>query len=524
MLAALTTTLGGLLVWVALIAPDDLTRLEPAAFVRIPVEALVVVALLAVLPPRIADVVAVLSGGALGLLALVKVLDLAFLAAFDRPFDPVADWAYAGAAVETLRGAVGGTGAVVAVAGVVTLAVAVLVLVPLSLVRVGRLAAGQRRRSLRTLTAVAAVWMICAVLGVHVVAGVPVASAGAAGLASDKTRAWWTQLHDQRRFAAALRDDRFRSRQGDQLLTALRGKDVLLVFVESYGRVALEDPTISPGVHATLDAGTDGLEKAGFSSRSAWLTSPTFGGISWLAHSTLQSGAWVDSQDRYDQLVASDRFTLSQAFKRAGWRTVGDVPSNDRYWPQGSSFYRYDHVYDRRNVGYVGPAFAYASMPDQYVLSAFHRLELSKPARRPVFAEIDLVSSHTPWTELPETVPWDDVGDGSVFDSMPVQSQSKRALLRDPGAVRSAYGRSSQYSLTALLSFVERYGDDDLVLVVLGDHQPAAVVTGPDAGHDVPVSFIASDPAVLDRISGWGWRDGMRPDGDTPVWRMDAFR
>jgi hypothetical protein len=33
---------------------------------------------------------------------------------------------------------------------------------------------------------------------------------------------------------------------------------------------------------------------AGFSAKSTFLTSPTFGGISWLAHSTLQSGMWID--------------------------------------------------------------------------------------------------------------------------------------------------------------------------------------------------------------------------------------
>ena len=73
-----------------------------------------------------------------------------------------------------------------------------------------------------------------------------------------------------------------------------------------------------------------------------------------------------------------DRLTLSDAFKRAGWRTVGDVPSNNRTWPQGTSFYHYDKLYDRRNVGYRGPKFSYASMPDQYVLAALQRLELAK--------------------------------------------------------------------------------------------------------------------------------------------------
>ena len=46
-----------------------------------------------------------------------------------------------------------------------------------------------------------------------------------------------------------------------ELLAGLRGKDVLFVFVESYGRVAVEDPTISPGVNAVLDEGIAGARR-----------------------------------------------------------------------------------------------------------------------------------------------------------------------------------------------------------------------------------------------------------------------
>ena len=63
---------------------------------------------------------------------------------------------------------------------------------------------------------------------------------------------------------------------------------------------------------------------------------------------------------------------------------------------------------------------------------------------------------------------------------------------------------------------METYPDPNLVLVVLGDHQPHTYVTGQGAGHDVPVSVIAHDPAVLDRISGWGWQDGLRPGAGRP--------
>ena len=71
---------------------------------------------------------------------------------------------------------------------------------------------------------------------------------------------------------------------------------------------------------------------------------------------------------------------------------------------------------------------------------------------------------------------------------------------------------------------MQHSGDHHLVLVVLGDHQPAKIVTGQVASHDVPISIVADDPAVLHRVAGWGWSDGMRPDPQAPVWRMNVFR
>ena len=266
-------------------------------------------------------------------------------------------------------------------AGAALLIVAVLVLTTLAVLRLTRVAAGHRRWSLHAVTALGAVWVLCWAFGAQLVSQVPIASTSAAGLAVDEVRAVRAGIKDRAVFADEIRRDRFRATPGDQLLTGLRGKDVIVAFVESYGRVSVEDSSFSPGIDAVLAKGTERLRAAGFHARSAFLTSPTFGGASWLAHATLHSGVWVNRQWRYDQLVASDRFTLSQAFKRAGWRTVDYVPANDRDWPQGS-FYGYDKVYDQRNLGYVGPRFGFAPMPDQYVLLALQRLELAKPDRR----------------------------------------------------------------------------------------------------------------------------------------------
>ena len=512
------TVLAFLLVWVALVAPSQPSRVTLGAFARLPLELLVIVALAVLLPAAPRRVLAVVVGAVLSVLVVVKVLDIGFFTAFDRPFDPVNDSSYAGIGVETLRDAVGSSRANLAVAVAVVLIVALLALPVLALLRATRVAAGHRRWALQAVGALCAVWMVLRV------AGAPVASSSAAALAVDEVHAVKTGLEDRAMFARQIAHDRFRTTPGNRLMTGLRGKDVLLVFVESYGRVAVEGSSFSPRIGAVLDQGTAQLLAAGFSSRSAFLTSPTFGGLSWLAHSTLQSGIRVDGQRRYDQLVRNNRLTLTRAFKRAGWRTVADMPANHRAWPQGSTYYHYDQIYDRRNLGYRGPSFGLPPMPDQYALLALHRLELAERHRPPLFAEVDLISSHAPWTRIPRLISWDDVGDGSIFDRLPAEESTQAALFGDAKRARAAYGHSIEYSLSTLFSFVQRYGDDDLVLVVLGDHQPATLVTGQGADHDVPISVIAHDPKVMDRIAGWGWQDGMLPSAQAPVWPMEAFR
>jgi hypothetical protein len=520
----LTTALAGIIVWAALVAPDRIDLLQPVALLRIPLEGVALAALVLVLPRGPGRVVVAVSGLALGILTIVRVLDFGYMAALHRPFDPVSDGPYLGSAVGVLNDSIGGPGTAVTVVAAGVLCLAILVLVPLSALRLAGLVSRRRERSGQIVTALGAAWVLFAVAGLQAGPAGGFAAAGASRLAYAHVRDLADGIRDRQAFAATAAHDPFGSTPGDDLLAGLRGKDVIIAFVESYGRVAVQGSSVSDQVSATLARGNARLEAAGFESRSAFLASPTFGGVSWLAHSTLQSGLWVDDQQRYDAVVTSNRLTLSAAFGRAGWRTVGVVPSNRKDWLPGAAFYRYDTVYDARNIGYAGPGFGYAAMPDQFTLAAFQRRELARPGHRPVMAELDLVSSHTPWAPLPRLIPWSQVGDGSVFDGMPAQGESARDVWRTSSRVRAAYGQSIAYSLDALVSFVETSHDDNLVLVVLGDHQPATIVAGQGAGHDVPVSVIAHDPGVLDRISGWGWQDGLRPGPDAPVWRMDAFR
>lgn len=519
------TVLAGVLVWLVLVLPDRVRHLTPAAFVHIPLEVVLLVVAALVLRARPQRVAAVGFGILLGLVLVVKVLDLGFSSVLDRQFDLLNDSYYLGPAVGVLGDSIGRPAAVAVAVGVGLLVVLVVGVICAAVVRLTRVAARHRRASARTATALGLAWSVCALTGVQVASGADLASLGAADIAYGQVRQLRADLADRKVFARQIRADAFAGTPGDELLAGLRGKDVVLVFVESYGRVAVEGSSFSPGVEAVLDDGTRRLHAAGYSLRSAFLTSPTFGAASWLAHSSLQSGLWVDSQQRYNQLVTDRRLTLSRAFDEAGWRTVFDVPAVTHDWGDGRRFYGFDQLYDARNVGYRGPKFGYATMPDQYTLAALDRLELTPDPDRPrVMAEVDLVSSHHPWTPLPRPVDWDELGDGSVFDGMPAEGERKSVVYRDPDKVREMYGRSIEYTMETLVSWLERSTDRDRVLVVLGDHQPHHYVSGRSPGHDVPITVIARDPAVTDRIAGWGWEDQLRPSHDAPVWRMDAFR
>ena len=104
--------------------------------------------------------------------------------------------------------------------------------------------------------------------------------------------------------------------------------------------------------------------------------------MSWLAHSTLQSGLWIDNQGTYDLLLGRDRLTLSSAFGKAGWRSVGMIPADTEPWPEGERFYDWEALHDSTNMGYEGPRFGYGRMPDQFALESFRRLELDPPDSR----------------------------------------------------------------------------------------------------------------------------------------------
>ena len=513
-----------MVLWFALVAPDRTWQFSLGAFVRIPIELLVLVAVALVLPPWPRRIVAAIAGILIGLLAVVKILNIAYYQEVDRAFNPVSDWVGIGQAKGVVGDAIGNALANVVLIVLVIVLVLLLACIIAATFHLTAVAARHRRGTVRGVAALAAVWGLSAGLSLQLIPGSSVASASATELAVQTVNATTAALNDPRVFGQATRaPDPESTVPASNLLTGLRGKDVIIVFVESYGQSAVQGSSFSPAIDSVLHQQNAMLTSAGWSTQSAWLTSPTFGGISWLAHSTLESGLWVDRNQRYNELLDSQRFTLSDAFRKAGWHTAADDPSDNVTWKPGTTFYHYEQLFDKLNVGYKGPKFSYSTMPDQYTLAEFQRNELAA-GHKPVMAEIDLTSSHEPWAPLPAMVPWNKVGNGSIFDAQPAESESATQVWRSNNTVKQFYGQSIQYALTALTSWVTELNDPNLVLIFAGDHQALTSVSGPGATHNVPISIVTRAPSVLKQISSWHWQNGLLPAPSAPLEPMDAFR
>ncbi|MFH0518331.1 CDP-alcohol phosphatidyltransferase [Streptomyces sp. M41] len=517
------TALAAVLIHVCLQMPNTLGNLRPREFARLPAEAVIAAAVFLALPRRPRRILAATAGTALGALTALNVLDIGFNEFLGRHFNIVLDWELLDDAQSYLKDSLGGTTTTLLTVGVVLLVVLLTAAVALATVHVADLLARHGANASKGALVAGTVWITCTAFGVQV-AGVPFAADHTAGVLKVHAHRALDTLRDEAAFAKDARADTFGNTPPDQLVPDLRGKDVLFTFIESYGRSALEDPQIAPGVTRTLDTSDEALAKAGFRARSGWLTSATFGGSSWLGHSTTLSGLWIDNQQRYRTVMASDHLSLTKAFRKTGdWDTVGVMPGVQKGWPE-QAYYGLDKVYNAFQLGYEGPKFSWSTMPDQYALEAFQRQVHGKKRDKPLMAEIILTSSHQPWAPIPTMVDWDDLGDGSLFASIQKAGTTPSDIISDSTRSKQEYGKSISYSVTSLTQWLERYGTEDTVLVFLGDHQPISRVSGSSAGRDVPVSIVAKDPGVLDRIADWKWTDGLRPDAEAPVWKMSSFR
>ena len=499
----------------ALVIPNRISSITPLAFACLPLEALII-GLALLVPGRTGSLLHLLAAFLLASTIIVKAADMGTYQAFGRPINPVLDARFPADGLQLLQGALGQMGAWFVVGLLVILLAGIFLLTYNALSNLQGQIQRTRKTSTVALLAGLSIWIVGTLAGWS---GVAKPFYDLANNHIENIRHSSAELEN---FNTLVDSDPYATVANEALFDKLKGKDVLIVFVESYGRTVLDKADYATHIRPLLAKCSSELTQNGWFARSAYLTSPTYGGISWLAHGTLLSGLWINSQVRYDRLIMSQRPSLNKLFQSAGWRTVAVQPAHTLDWPQGA-YFGYDKIYAAQDLGYRGQPFNWITMPDQFTLSALQSLERQPVTRQPVMAEIALISSHAPWTPLPQMVDWNQVGDGSIFNQARA-GDAPETVWQTTERIREQYRKSIEYALSNIVSYAIHYGDENLVILLLGDHQPAPFVTDESNSHEVLVHLISRDTKVITAVNEWQWSEGMLPAADAPALTMDKFR
>jgi len=513
--------LAALVLHLVLVQPNHPAALTWQAPLLFALELPVILLALVAAGGRVATALRLVTTISLTILCALKTADFAMFTALARGFNPVADMVLIDAGLRLLSGAIGTVPATLAAIGALLATVAIAAALwwatgiwaavhpPRGIARV----AGAVALALGAL----AVAEIGHTIGRWSLPATPPGAAFTARVGVERIGMVRATLRDLRVFRAAATQDPFAERPG--LLDRI-DRDVLIVFVESYGRTSLDTPFYAQQHRATLARETARLDALGLSMASGLLSAPTRGGQSWLSHATFANGLWVSDQTRYGAMLASGRDTLFHIAARSGFHTAAVMPQITLDWPE-SDVMGFDTILAARDLDYRGAAFNWVTMPDQFTFAAMDRL-LRDAKDAPVFAQMALGSSHAPWVPVPDLVDWDSIGDGRIFNDMAAAGDPPEEVWRDRDRVRAQYSSAIDYALSTVLAYAALHAGDPPLMIVLGDHQAADFVSL-DERAQVPVHVIGP-PDLVAPVLQLGWTPGLIPDSDMPVLGMDRMR
>ena len=343
-------------------------------------------------------------------------------------------------------------------------------------------------------------------------------------------------------------------------LDGVLGAQVIILFAEAYGAVTLDRPELAAALAPARDELAAALAATGRGVVSARVRSPTFAGVSKLTHASFLTGVEVRDYDSYSRLLDERGETLVHRFARAGYRTLAVMPGlKYEGWPE-AAYYGFDAVLDARALDYHGPDFGWWRIPDQFTLARVDATEFAAgigagtatcdgpgPSVGPGFVAgtclgtgissgtsndasagigagnaihpprlivLGNISTHAPfhppppyqpdWARLLTAEPFGPVPPGDRED----EAQVRQALLSDPAG---AYARTFDYFLRVLAGWLRLRENLDLVLLIIGDHQPLAAVTGEGANWEVPVHLITARSALREAFLAAGFVPGLDP-------------
>ncbi len=292
-------------------------------------------------------------------------------------------------------------------------------------------------------------------------------------------------------------------------LAALRGRDVYVIMLESVGAVVYDDARANQALRPSRERFATDIAASGRQVVSAFFRSPTFAGGSDLTHLGILSGIDLSDPMRHDVLLTTQRPTLNSLFRAYGYQTFGLYPALDWEWPE-RAFYGFDVFLARRDMGYAGPALGFWEIPDQFSAARFEQLYPRAANAPPRFVFFPTITCHLPFSPVPPFQPeWSRVLGPQPF----AEADVSRALAERPNWLNMFpdYVRMVAYTYQWLGAYLRQPEPREAIYLLIGDHQPAANITGEGASWDVPVHVVSRDGELLARFIEQGFQPGLEP-------------
>ncbi|MBK7464783.1 MAG: sulfatase-like hydrolase/transferase [Betaproteobacteria bacterium] len=292
-------------------------------------------------------------------------------------------------------------------------------------------------------------------------------------------------------------------------LGALGGRDVYLIMLESVGAITYDDAHAARTLGPSRERFAADIAASGRHVVTAFFRSPTFAGGSDLAQLGVLSGIDLSDPMRHDLLLTTQRPTLISLFKAQGYQTFGLYPALNWEWPE-RAFYGFDVFLERRDLGYAGPAMGFWELPDQFTAARFEKIHPRDNGAPPRFVFFPTITCHLPFSPVPPyQAEWSRVLSAQPFD----EAETHQTLAQKPNWLNMApdYLRMVNYTYQWLGAYFRQPEPREAIYVLVGDHQPAANITGEGASWDVPVHIVSRDSKLLGRFIEQGFRPGMEP-------------
>ncbi len=301
--------------------------------------------------------------------------------------------------------------------------------------------------------------------------------------------------------------------------------DIYVIFIESYGSVLYKRTHFRPPYTALLSELDETLHNAGWRTTTALTESPTWGGGSWLAYTSLLFGLRIDNHPQY--LALRNKYqvdsypslgdTLQQQGYHYVWLSALDENLADLAWAKYTRLLGVDELIRNDDMEFLGPRYGWGpAPPDQWVLNWAHE-QVKARTDDPLLLFTITQNSHYPWTPHPT------LADNWRALNEPAPEEE----FVDPDtisteAMRRNYLNAVEYQLRMLTQFILDNGDENSLFILVGDHQPPAVSRRAD-GWTTPMHIISRDAALIDSFSGYGFVPGLTVTNLEPSLRHEGF-